>query len=207
MGHYSLWPLFLKFRINTAPLSARAYGTTTCKVANNVSRGVRNNVAFPYSTMVEFDFPKQELLPAFKLLWYDGGMKPRTPEELDEDGKELPREGMMFVGEKGKILASFHGANPVIIPKKRMVEITGSEKPPKEETTRNERVWIDAFRNSEESPGTFLKARPVTQTILLGAVALRAGKKVEYDSEKVEITNNSGANQYLTREYREGWEM
>jgi hypothetical protein len=207
MGHYSLWPLFLKFGINSAPLSARAYGTTTSIVQNNVSRGERNNVAFPYSCIVEFDFSGQENLPPFKLYWYDGGMKPTTPEELDAEGKELPREGMMFVGDRGKILASFHGANPRIIPEKRMVEVTGSANPPKELTTRNERAWIEAFKNNSESPGTFLKASPVTETILLGGVALRAGKKVVYDAAKMEIANDSSANQYLTREYREGWEL
>jgi hypothetical protein len=147
------------------------------------------------------------MLPAFKLLWYDGGMKPRTPEELDVDGKELGREGMLFVGDKGKILASFHGNNPVIIPEKRMVELTGAAKGPKEERSDMERVWIEAFKKDEESPGTFLKAKPITQTILLGAVAQRAGKKVVYDAEKVEIVGNEKANQFLTREYRSGWEM
>ena len=206
MGHYSLWPLFLKFGINTASLSARAYGTTTCIVEDHVSKGVSNNVAFPYSCMVEFDFPEQETLPAFKLLWYDGGMKPCTPDELDKENKELPREGMMFVGDKGKILASFHGASPVLLPEKRMVEYTGAAASPEEKVTRNERAWIDAFRNNE-SPGTFLKAKAVTQTILLGGVALRVGKRVDYDSAKIEITNLPEANQYLTREYRKGWEM
>jgi hypothetical protein len=207
MGHYSLWPLFLKFGINTAPLSARAYGTTTCIIKDNVSLGEYNNVAFPLSCMVEFDFPAQESLPPFKLLWYDGGMKPRTPGELDMDKGELPREGMMFVGETGKILASFHGGSPRLLPEKRMVEYTGSAEPPEEEVTRNERAWIDAFKAGEESPGTFLKARPVTETILLGAVALRTGQKVVYDPKDVRITNVDEANRYLTREYREGWEM
>jgi hypothetical protein len=205
MGHYSLWPLFLQFGINTAPLSARAYGTTTCEIVNHVSLGVRNNVAFPYSCMVEFDFPQQETLPAFKLYWYDGGMKPFTPSEFDQG--ELPREGMMYVGDKGKILAGFRGESPKIIPEKRMVELTGSDQPPKEKTNRTDRAWIDAFKSGEESPGTFLKAAPVTQTILLGGVALRARKKVEYDPVKVEITNEPDANQFLTRTYRKGWEM
>jgi hypothetical protein len=114
---------------------------------------------------------------------------------------------MMFVGDEGKILAGFRGESPKIIPEKRMVELTGSEDPPREETNRSDRAWIDAFKKGEESPGTFLKAAPVTQTILLGGVALRAGKRVEYDPEKVEITNVPDANQYLTRTYREGWEM
>ena len=130
-----------------------------------------------------------------------------TPDELDADGNELPGEGMLFAGDQGKILASFHGANPKIIPEKKMIEVTGSADPPKEETSRNERAWIEAFKNGTQSPGTFLKAQPVTETILLGGVALRAGTRVEYDSEKIEITNNPGANQYLTRKYREGWEI
>lgn len=207
MGHYSLWPLFLKFGINTAPLSARAYGTTTCIIEDHVSKGEYNNVAFPLSCQVEFDFPAQESLPAFKLLWYDGGMKPRTPVELDKENKELPREGMMFVGDKGKILASFHGSNPVLLPEKRMIEYTGSANPPEDKVTRNERAWIEAFKNDSESPGSFLKAAAVTQTILLGGVALRAGKRIDYDPNKVEITNLPEANQYLTRDYRPGWEM
>jgi hypothetical protein len=58
-----------------------------------------------------------------------------------------------------------------------------------------------------ESPGTFLKAAPVNQTILLGGVALRAGKNVDYDPEKVEIPNAPEANEFLTRTYKKGWEL
>ena len=207
MGHYSLWPLFLTFGINSAPLSARAYGTTTCIIENHVSIGEHNNVAFPFSCMIQFDFPAQEQWPEFKLFWYDGGMKPFTPEELEEDGEALSGEGMMYVGEKGKILADFRGERPRLIPEKRMVEFTGSAEPPEEKSDRNERTWIEAFKQGTQSPGTFLRALPVTETILLGAVALRAGKKVEYDPEKMEITNLPEANKYLYREYRKGWEL
>ena len=207
MGHYSLWPLFLKFGINTAPLSVRAYGTTTSITDGSVSRRENNNVAFPYSCIVKFNFPKQEKIPAFNLFWYDGGMKPETPEELEVENKDLPAEGMMFVGDKGKILASFHCDQPRIIPEKKMIEFTGSAEPPEGKSSRNQRVWLDAFKEGTQSPGTFLKARPVSETILLGAVALRAGKNLEYDSANMKITNEPDANQYLFREYRKGWEL
>jgi hypothetical protein len=59
MGHYSLWPLFVEFGINTAPLSAQAYGTTTSITDVNVSRRENNNVAFPYSCIVKFAFPSR----------------------------------------------------------------------------------------------------------------------------------------------------
>ncbi|MFO7932705.1 MAG: Gfo/Idh/MocA family oxidoreductase [Bacteroidales bacterium] len=207
MGHYSLWPLFLELGINTAPLSATACGTTTCRIENGVSMGVDNDVAFPYSCMIKFEFPEQEQLPPFKLFWYDGGIKPVAPDELEAEGEELAREGMMFVGTEGKILGSFHGDRPRIFPDKRMIEFTGSAEPPEGEVTRNERVWIDAFRSGETSPGHFSRTRPVTETILLGAVALRAGKQVKYDPEKMKITNLPEANQFLYREYRPGWEV
>jgi hypothetical protein len=68
-------------------------------------------------------------------------------------------------------------------------------------------VWIDAFKNKTQTPGSFLYAGPVTETINLGAVALRAGKKVEYDTASMKITNVPEANKFLTREYRPGWEL
>lgn len=205
MGHYSLWPLFLSLGINTPPLSAEAYGTTTCAIDDHVSHGVKNDVAFPYSCIVRFKFPRQETLPAFELLWYDGGMKPSTPDELG-DGI-LPREGMMFVGDEGKILAGFRCEKPVLLPESKMQAATGSATPPDEVVERGEDYWIDAFRNKTQSPGSFLLAGPVSETILLGGVALRSGKKVRYDTASMKITNDEDANKYLHREYREGWEM
>ena len=207
MGHYSLFPLFLTLGIETPPVSAEAYGTTTRTIANQVCQAVNNTVAFPYSCMIQFKFPKQKSLPAFDLYWYDGGMKPFAPEEVTADNKSLPEEGMMFVGDKGKILAGFHGEKPRIIPEKKMQAYAGEKELPQEERQRRSSTWVDSIKNNKESPGSFLAARPVTETINLGAVALRAGKRVDYDTESMRITNFQEANKYLTREYRKGWEL
>ena len=208
MGHYSLWPLFLTLGINTAPLSAEARGTTTCALnPSNVAYGVVNDVAFPYSCTIRFKFPAQSELPAFDLFWYDGGMRPPTPDELDADGGALGREGMMFVGDKGKIIADFRCENPRLIPKTKMATYLNGQTLPPENNDHNDNIWIDAFKNKTQSPGSFLNAGPVSETILLGAVALRAGKKVEYDSANMKITNVPDANKYLVREYRKGWEL
>lgn len=207
MGHYSLWPLFLTMGINTAPLSAEACGTTTCAFTpEHTSRGVQNNVAFPYSCTVKFKFPKQQELPAFDLYWYDGGMRPPTPADLPAD-KSLPREGMMFVGDKGIIIAGFRCEKPQILPQSKMDSYVKDKTLPAEKTDREDNVWIDAFKNKTQSPGSFLLAGPVTETILLGGVALRTGKKVEYDSAAMKITNVPDANKYFVREYRPGWEL
>lgn len=205
MGHYSLWPLFLTMGINTAAISAEAFGTTTSVVENNVSRRVQNNVAFPYSCVVRFKFPKQETLPAFDLYWYDGGIKPATPEELGNSS--LEPEGMMFVGDKGKILGGFRCENPKLLPDSKMKSYLNGKEAPKETTEGGEQHWINAFKNKTQSPGSFLYAAPVTETILLGAVALQARKKIDYDSQSMKITNDQNANKFLYREYRKGWEL
>lgn len=205
MGHYSLFPLFLALGINTPAKSAEAYATTTCALKNNVAVAVNNDVSFPLSCIIRFKFPAQELLPPFELSWYDGGMKPPTPDELSATGKSLEREGMMFVGDKGKIIAGFRGENPVFYLEKN---ISMAPAPAPEQTKEDaNNVWIDSFKNNTQSPGSFIYASPVTETILLGAVALRAGKKVEYDSENMKITNIPEANKYISREYRKGWEL
>ena len=207
MGTYSLWPLFMSFGFDSVPLSIEANGTTTCAITDHVSRGVRNDVAFPYSSVVRFKFPPQGEWPAIDIWWHDGGMKPPLPEELAAADQELPREGMMFVGDSGKIVAGFRCESPHILPERKMIEITGATQPPKDEVDRRERNWVSAFKNGNEAPGSFLKASAVTETILLGGVALRTRKRLVYDSKNMKITNVPEANQYLTREYRAGWEL
>jgi len=207
MGTYSLWPLFRTFGLNTPPISVEANGTTTCAITDHVSREHKNDVAFPYSSVIKFKFPIQEKLPPIDIFWYDGGIKPPTPEELEVDNKELQREGMMFVGDSGKILAGFRGERPQIIPEKKMRDYMGDRKVTEDRVQRGDSDWINAFKSGTQSPGSFLNAGAVTETILLGAVALRTGKKIMYDAENMKITNIPEANKYLYREYRKGWEL
>ena len=204
MGHYSLFPLFLALGVNKPAKSAESYATTTCTLQNNVAVGVKNDVAFPLSCIIRFKFDAQGDLPPFELFWYDGGMRPAIPDELGNEGKSFEREGMMFVGEKGKIVAGFRGESPVLYADNKVVQLS---EPKTGRTGENRDVWIDSFLNNTQPPGSFIYAGPVTETILLGAVALRAGKKVEYDSANMKITNIPEANKYLVREYRKGWEL
>ena len=205
MGHYSLFPLFLTLGINTPAKSAEAYGTTTCSLKNNVAFGVRNDVAFPLSCIIQFKFPAQKELGPFDLFWYDGGMKPINPDELSVEGKSLSGEGMMFVGDKGKIIADFRGENPVLYSEGKPAQ--ASKSAPESERQDANNTWINAFKNNTQSPGSFIYTGPVTETILLGGVALRARKMVEYDTINMKITNNPDANKFLVREYRKGWEL
>lgn len=202
MGHYSLFPLFLTLGITAPAVSAEAYATTTCAMQGNVSAGVKNDVAFPLSCIIRFKFQAQANLPPFELFWYDGGMKPIIPEL---PSGPLKAEGLLFVGDKGRIVADFRGERPVLITDDKVM----LDAPATSKRTLQDRddAWITAFRNNTQSPGSFLYAGPVTETILLGGVALRAGKKVEYDTANMKITNLPDADKYLVREYRKGWEL
>lgn len=205
MGHYSLFPLFLTLGVSAPAVSAESYATTTCTLRNNVASGVRNDVAFPLSCIIRFRFPDMPALKAFDLFWYDGGIRPSTPDEVLFEGGSLEREGLMFVGEKGRIIGQFRGEKPVLyIDGKR---ITAEEPVANTGDQDNRDVWVTAMKNNTQSPGSFLYAGPVTETILLGAVALRAGRRVEYNPVSIQITNYADANRYLTREYRKGWEL
>jgi len=207
MGHYSLFPLFRVLGIETPPVAAKAYGTTHRYVDGNTYKWLDNDVSFPQSSLIQLKFPKQESLPAFDLFWYDGGMKPFIPEELAEDNRDIPNEGMMFVGDKGKILGGFRGEKPEIIPASKKDAYSGNKELPPRDPGRRSDTWAKAIKENRNSNGSFLYAGPVTEAINLGAVALRAKKEVKYDSASMKITNDDAANKYLTREYRNGWEI
>jgi hypothetical protein len=132
-------------------------------------------------------------------------MKPNAPDELE--GKQLEPEGMMFVGDKGKIIAGFRTENPRLIPDSKMQAYMAGKPAYKEEVESGGPHWINAFKSKTQSPGSFLNAGAVTETIQLGAVALRARKKVEYDSVNMKITNDENENKLFYREYRPGWEI
>jgi hypothetical protein len=205
MGHYSLFPLFLTLGINTPAISAEAYASKTCTLINNVATGVKNDVAFPLSCIIHFKFAAQKALDPFDLFWYDGGMKPVNPEELNSENKSLAAEGIMFVGDKGKIIGDFRGEKPVLYSGNKKI-LPDDPALGKEQEDRND-SWISSFKNNTQSAGSFIYAGPVTETILLGGVALRAGRKVDYNSTEMKIVNVPEANKFLVREYRKGWEL
>jgi hypothetical protein len=210
MGHYSLWTVFNALQLGS-PVSVEPMLTHNCELRNGVSTTIRNDFSFPIASVVRFKYPARGERPALDLIWYDGGMRPPTPDELDEDRKELPAEGMMFVGDKGKILAGFHVDSPRLIPEKRM---SGRTAPPvparRQESDRPAlsaglRQWVGACKGGAQSPGSFLNAGPISEAANLYAVALRAGRKIQFDAETASITNLPNANRYLSREYRKGW--
>jgi hypothetical protein len=208
MGHYSLWSVFNALELGS-PTSVEPILSHTCEFKDNVPMRVKNDFAFPTASVVRFKFPARGKRAAVDVIWYDGGMRPPTPPELEEDDKELPIEGMMFVGDKGKVLAGFFLENPRLIPEKKMHGLppaSAPQLPVPGEVTLSLRQWMAATRGGPQSPASFLNAGPISEAVNLYAIALRTGRKLLYDSENRKITNVPEANKYLSREYRKGWE-
>lgn len=207
MGIYSLWSIFTALDLDT-PLSAEARATHTCSIVDHVSQPVKNDFSYPNSCTIRFQFAAKQDMPALDLFWYDGGMKPRLPKEVEAHNVEIDREGIMFVGDRGTIMAGFNGQNPRLFAKGQNKPLAMDESS-SQDTGRGDRhsQWLAACQGGNPSPGSFLNTAAITDTVNLGTVALRAGKKVLFDGEKMKITNDSEANKYLYREYREGWEL
>ena len=147
------------------------------------------------------------------LFWYDGGMKPRLPDEIEAHAIQMDREGILFIGDEGAIMAGFNGQDPRLFAKGQNKPLPMDETSPQDGSRgiagRSDRrsSWLQAFKGGEPSPGSFLNAGAITDAVNLGTVALRAGKKVLFDSENMKITNAPEAEKYLYREYRKGWEL
>jgi predicted dehydrogenase len=201
MGNYSLWPVFTGLELD-APVSAQAFASHTCEIVDHVSRTVKNEAAYPHACMMRFQYAAKGNRPPIELFWYDGGMKPRLPAEVEAHDAKMNREGILFVGEQGSILASFHGRNPQLFADGK-VEPLALPAAPDEDHRRN--AWLAAMRG-EASPGSFLHAGPITDTFNLGTVALRAKQRVMFDSDNM-TTDVKAANQFLFRDYRPGWEL
>jgi hypothetical protein len=215
MGHYSLWPVFKLFELD-APVMVESRPSHVCTLEHHVAVRIDNDYSFPAACTIRFRFASKGTRPALDLFWYDGSMRPPTPEELEVDNKELPSEGLMFVGDKGKILAGFRGEHPRIIPEKKMREYQTAGKASGITKSRDpgparrdaEALWVAACKGGSPTCGDFLLAGPISDAFNLGAVSLRlGGKRLLFDAAARKITNVSEAKKCLTREYRPGWEL
>jgi predicted dehydrogenase len=167
----------------------------------------RKPVSYPVSTSVHYQFAARGLQPPVKLSWSDGGIYPPRPDVLSDDVELASEGGVIFIGEKGIVLHDTYGANPRLYPQSLTEAAAAIPKSIPRIMWSHELNWTKAIRGEAKASAPIEYAAQLTETMLLGLVALRAGqgKKILYDGERGQITNITDANQYLTREYRAGW--
>jgi len=215
MGHYSLWPIFQLLELDS-PISVESTPSHICQVSGHICERINNDYSFPAACTVRMRFAAKGERSALDIFWYDGGVKPAAPEELMSENKELAEEGMMFVGDKGKILGGFRAENSRLLPETKMRAYLADKHLPEPAPVdrgaagRQDRnaAWVAAFKGGPASYGDFQLAGPISDTINLAAISLRlGGRRVLWDSKNAKITNLPEANKFLTREYRPGWEI
>jgi predicted dehydrogenase len=216
MGHYSLWPIFQLLELDS-PISVESTPSHVCHVADNICSRIKNDFSFPAASTVRMRFAAKGPRGPLDIYWYDGGIKPPVPDELLAENKELQEEGMMFVGDKGKILGGFRAENSQLIPESKARDYRNAHNLPEPAARERDNAaaragrdaaWVNAFKGGPASYGDFQLAGPLTDAINLAAISLRmGGRRLLFDSASAKITNVSEANKFLTREYRPGWQI
>lgn len=170
-----------------------------------------NEETYPVGSMITYEFPARGEMAPVKLVWYDGGLRPPRPVAL-QSGDVMGTNGLMLVGDDGVLLSDWdnpwrllpeqrgqeYGAPPQVLPRSR----------------GHHEEWLSACKGGPAPGSNFDWAGPMTETVLLGNVALRSQlredltrRKLLWNSALLAFTNHDAANQYLRREYRKGWEM
>ena len=199
MGSYSFDTIFRVLKLE-APVSVEA------------SSSERYDETYPLASIIHFNFAARGDMPPVKFTWYDGGLKPAQPEELEgtppsTGGDVEDNEGLLFIGDRGKILCRFNGGHPRLIPEEKM---NSYKQPPKTlpRSPGNEREWLDACKGSTGKPGgNFEFSGMVTETLLLGNVAILSGEKLKWDRPSLKVVNSDSAQKYVRPERRKGWEL
>ena len=198
MGCYSYDTIFRVLKLE-APLSVEASSTD------------RYAETYPMASIIRYQFAARGEMPPVTFTWYDGGLKPARPAELEENrpfkGEGEEDEGLLFIGDSGKILCGFNGRGPKLIPQAKM---DAFQPPPKTlpRSPGNEREWLDACKGGTVKPGgNFEFSSMVTETLLLGNVATMLGQRLAWDRTNLQVTNAPAAEKFIRPERRAGWEL
>ena len=170
MGCHILDPLFYAFDL-TYPESVEVSFSTFVPEGLNWDKPV-NRETYPRASIVYYRFPARGKQPPLKVTWYDGGLMPERPDELEE-GRRMGSAfgGLLLIGDKSKILCGAHGATGLrIIPESAM---QAYERPPSRlpRSAGHHEEWIAACKGGNSPGSNFDYAGPLTETVLLGNIA------------------------------------
>jgi len=162
---------------------------------------------WPQGDHITWTFPGNDSIGGgeLELEWFDGAYYPpeRIRKLYSNDLKDYPPESSMLIGTEGSLLIP-HNAPPQLLPEEKFSSVQRPKLPPR----NHYHSFVDACLGGEPTESHFAQTGPMTETILLGTVAIRVpGQKLEWDSPRMKITNDAEANRFLQRKYREGWHL
>lgn len=178
----------------TAPTSVEAVS----------SRGTA--ISGPLASIVTYEFPARGNRPAVTWKWYDGGLKPRIPDQM-EANRQLPDNGSLVVGSKATAYHPTYCESVRLVPESLMREMAPSlpaKSIPRVEGSHFDE-WIRACKGGTPAGSSFDHAGPFTETVLLSNLAVRAQRRIEWDATNLKVTNVAAANEFVTKTYRPGY--
>jgi len=151
--------------------------------------------------IVRYEFPARGELPPVRLTWYDGGKRPPIQAEVKLPGWA---SGVLFVGEKGMILADY--GRRLLWPEEKFA---GFQPPPETipPSIGHHREWVEACKTGGTTTCHFGYSGPLTEAALLGMVAFRVGQKINWDPVNLKAINCPEADIWIKKPYREGWSL
>jgi predicted dehydrogenase len=165
-----------------------------------------NVETYPIAAIIYFEFPARGKLPPVRMTWYEGGLMPPSPSALEPD-KRLPDNGVLYVGSKGMMFHSSHGGMPELLPR-ALHEEAKTVKRTQPRSPGHYEEWVNACRGGPSPVSNFDYAGPLTETVLLGVLSLRApGRRLEWNSEDLKVANAPELNEFIHTDYRRGWAL
>jgi predicted dehydrogenase len=165
-----------------------------------------NFETYPIAAIIDYVFPARGDLPPVRMTWYEGGLMPPTPPEMASE-ERLPGNGVLYVGSKGKMYHGSHGGMPQLLPRALHEE---AAKVPKtmERSLGHYEEWVSACKGGPRPVSNFDYSGPLTETVLLGVLALRApGRRLEWDGVNRKVKNAPELDQFVRNDYRKGWTL
>jgi predicted dehydrogenase len=163
----------------------------------------------PKSSRITYHFPARGARQAVAVVWRDGGLLPPRPPEVPATAAWPPNQdgGQLWIGERGKLVADMYGRNPRLLDPKRDAEVKASPPPvkyPRVKSVYDE--WIDAAKGGTQPGSSFAgHAGPLTEMVLLGNLAVRAGRTIEVDPETGAVRTQGVPDEWVRPAYRKGW--
>jgi len=173
-----------------------------------------SDVVAPRSATVTYQFPARGQRPPVKLVWHEGpGMKPPAPRDWEDDAKKpgVPERGMFMVGSKHTLYApGGRPDSPRLLGAAVMEEFKKNRPAPTLPRVAGGpmKEWLDAIAKQGPTPGSnFEYSVPLSEMVLLGVLAMRTGKKLEWDAKSGRVTNLPALNRYIEISARDGWKV
>jgi predicted dehydrogenase len=196
--------------MNMACMALELFDPESIEVVD--TSGIVDRESYPVWSIIRTRFGPRSARGPLTVTWFDGGEKfPESKKAYKEllHGEEVPESGLLLVGEKGSFFSKDdYGAEYVLLPKDEFKDF----KPPKPSLPRSPghfTEWVEAIKKREpkHALSNFDYAGRLTETVLLGVVALKAGTAIEWDAVAMKAKNLPAADQYIRREYRKGFSI